>query len=194
MTAEAITSIASCVVAATGIAGATLAALGLKTWRAQLEGSARFDLARRLLVEVYQLRDALEYVRHPLMFVGEAAGGDPQTDWDIVAYERRWQRVTDVQGRLAVCVYECEVLWSEPITELARELRGHISDLSLAVSAFVREKQKGGAGLSDKQTAILYGGMDDDTYRKELQSIVERIEIYVRPHLPRPRSAKTQAL
>jgi hypothetical protein len=93
MSASEITTIATCVIAAATTAGLAVAMLGLKTWQAQLRGSADFDLARSLTFEVYRVRDALESVRSPLMLVGEAAGANPDVPWEVAAYERRWQRV-----------------------------------------------------------------------------------------------------
>jgi hypothetical protein len=166
--------------------GVFIAARGLKAWRVQLEGSAQFDLARRLLLEVYRLRDALEGVRSPMMHVGEAAGADPEVPWEISAYERRWQRVQDISAPLDACIHESQILWDDETQELMRELRRLIGKLSFVLNTYSRSKHfPNDASLTQEQRDILYGGMDDDTFSIELQAIVTTFETYVRPHLPR---------
>jgi hypothetical protein len=186
MSAEQITATATCVVAVATLMGLAIAALGLKTWRVQLEGSAHFDLARRLILEVYRLRDALERVRHPMMLVSEAAGADPNVPWEVSVYERRWQEVLGVRAPLEVCVYEFQILFGDEITELKRELMKQVQTLYLAVSAFAQSKQgRDDRDLGQEYRDVLYGGMGGDDFSVQLQAIVARLEAYARLHLPR---------
>jgi hypothetical protein len=185
MSAEQITATATCVVAIATVVGFAIAALGLKIWRVQLEGSAHFELARRLLLEVYRLRDAIERVRHPMMLVSEAAGADPNVPWEISAYERRWQDVLSVRAPLEVCVYECHILFGDEITALERELMKQVQTLYLAVRAFAQSKHRGDdRDLGQEHRDVLYGGMGDDDFSVQLQAIVARLEVYAGSHLP----------
>ncbi|HUH81052.1 MAG TPA: hypothetical protein VLZ06_06975, partial [Solirubrobacteraceae bacterium] len=184
MSADEVTAIATCAIALATTLGIGIAALGLKTWRAQLEGSAQFDLARRLLLEVYRLRDAVEGLRSPMMLKSEAAGANQEMPWEVAAYERRWQRILDAQAPLDVCLYEAQILWGDEVRGLAHQLAKQTRTLFLAVSAFARSKHAEGEALSDDQRDVLYAGMGKDTFKLELEDIVGRIEEYLRPHLP----------
>lgn len=190
MSADQITAIGTCVIAAATVAGIVVAILGLKTWRVQLEGSAHFDLARRMILEVYRVRDALERVRTPLMLVAEATGADPDVPWEISVYERRWQGVLDVQAPLEVCAYESRILWGDEAENLMHRLKKQTASLYLAVSAFARSKRGEGNDLDQEQRAVLYAGIDEDSFAAELQAVVEGFEACVRPHLPRQGSAQ----
>lgn len=185
MSADQITATATTVVAVATAAGVVIAKRGLKAWRVQLEGSAHFDLARRLLLEVYRLRDALEGVRTPLMLVNEAAGADPDVPWEISRYERRWQRVLDTLAPLNVCIYEAQILWGDEARNLMHELRSQIWTLNHALSTSLQSKRAHSESLTQEQRDVLYGGMGDDVFSVELQALVAKFEEHVRPHLPR---------
>jgi hypothetical protein len=189
MSAEWITAVGTCVIAVATAVGVFIAARGLKAWRVQLEGSAHFDLARRVLLEVYRLRDALEGVRSPMMLRSEAAGADPEAPWEISVYERRWQRVLDVLAPLDVCIYECQILWGNEAQRLMHELRSQMGQLNFAVSMSLQSKQADNEGLTQEQRDVLYGGTGDDAFGVALQAIVARFEAYVGPHLPRKDAA-----
>ncbi len=190
MSSEMITAIASCVIAVATAAGVVIAARGLKSWREQLEGSAHFDLARRLLLEVYRLRDAVEAVRSPMMHVSEASDAHPDLPWEVSAYEQRWERVLDARVRLEVCIYEAQILWDEEAKELWRSLMRHTRELYITLGTFARYRQEANDNqLSSEERAVLYGGTEDDAFSVELKEIVDKIEAYVRPHLPRKERA-----
>jgi hypothetical protein len=188
--AELITAIASCVVAAVTGIGVYIAARGLRSWRAQLEGSAHFDLARRLLLEVYRLRDAVEAVRSPIMYKAEASDADSKLPWEVAAYERRWQLVLDARAPLQVCVYEARILWGDEAQELWDKLMEPTQELYRTLGTFAGLKQDPNGGeLSQEQRKVLYGGTGDDAFRIGLQKAVDEVEAYVRPHLPRKESS-----
>jgi hypothetical protein len=165
-----------------------IAAFGLTTWRKQLEGSAHFELARRLLLEVYRVRDSVEAVRHPFMESSEAAGSDPDVPWEIAAYEKRWRGVVEAEARLRVCTYEARILWGEDITVVVSELNGAVQSLYLVLAEFADLKREHEAkqALSQEQRELLYGRGQDDPFSERMLSAVEQFEAYVRPHLPRP--------
>src|ERR1700742_3136479 len=101
---------------------------GLTTWRRQLGGQQSHDLARRLLVGVYQERNALRSVRNPMMFPSEMPMPTPEqvaqmNDRQIrffgrrEAYLARWTRVTEAGGTLEVDMLEAEALWGNEFSE-----------------------------------------------------------------------------
>lgn len=178
--------LATGVIAVATLAGLVIAALGLRTWRVQLAASADFDLARRLLLEVYRLRDALEYVRDPMMLVQEAAGADPNVPWEVSAYERRWQGVMDNPGPAS----SLRLRMPDPVgrrdqgaEERANETRG---------SALSRRERlrsiQAGSGRRRSQPGTPRRAVWGYVRRRlcvALEKVVARFEAYVRPHLPR---------
>jgi hypothetical protein len=174
------------VVAFSAVAGVVIAGYGLTTWRQQLKGTARFELARRLLLQVYRVRDGLEYVRHPILSATEAGDHDPEVPWEIAAYDNRWKRVRDAMVELDAATLECEVMWGQEIVGLRRELLSQVNKLFFAVEALMRSKKDPAFRESaDKQIDILYWTGDDNDFSKELRHIVSKFEDYVKPHLQR---------
>jgi hypothetical protein len=53
------------------VAAVTVGYMGLSTWKKQLKGKTEYQLARRCLIGIYKLRDAINEVRHPLISLGE---------------------------------------------------------------------------------------------------------------------------
>ena len=45
--------------------GVWVAWQGLRTWRRQLKGTSQFDVAKRLMLKVYQIRQDIEFCRAP---------------------------------------------------------------------------------------------------------------------------------
>jgi Tfp pilus assembly protein PilO len=87
---------------ATSIA-AGVAVMGLQAWKKQLKGKTEYELAQRVLRAAYQFREALAWVRNPLIYEGEQVQamkdaniegnpGDPPTRQRRLkaVYEKRW--------------------------------------------------------------------------------------------------------
>jgi hypothetical protein len=189
MGVNSITAVATCVVAVATVAGVVIASLGLRTWRAQLEGTAHFDLARRLLLTVYELRDAIDNVRHPFLSSGEAAGGHPDTPWQIAAYENRWAGVRAAMVQLQAATREADVLWQKPVGPIVEHLATQVGDLFDAVSALadIERGVSDAVPLTKEQRAVLYSRGPEDGYKTKLQGTVKEFERYVAPHLPQRR-------
>ena len=52
-----------CLTLAVAACGVYVAWKGLKTWQRQLKGSSQFDVAKRLMLKVYQIRQDIAYCR-----------------------------------------------------------------------------------------------------------------------------------
>ena len=92
-----------------------VALMGLSTWRRQLRGNTQYDLARRLLLSAYKLRDAVEGVRIPGIHSMEVAHALKETGIStemmsqrdsvrvekVAVYEIRWRRVQDAKSELS---------------------------------------------------------------------------------------------
>jgi hypothetical protein len=189
MAADSITAVATCVVAIATLVGVIIASFGLQTWRAQLEGAAHFDLARRLLLAVYEVQEAVDNVRHPFLSSAEAVGGDNDVPWEITAYENRWSSVRAAMVRVQAATRETIVLWETPVTPLVETLSEQVGELFDVVAAIVDVKRNTADAerLTTEQQAVLYARGRDDAYSKGLRSTVGRFEHYVAPHLPQKR-------
>jgi hypothetical protein len=178
---------ASGIVAVTSLAGVAVASLGLSTWRKQLKGSAEYELAKRLLLQVYKLRDAIQYVRQPFLSSAEAQGAQGDVPWQITAYENRWKGVREALIELQAALLESEVLWGNTVSEITAKLNPHIGLLHEAVFAFAESKrdQRYATEFTSEHRTTLYARGPSDAYNTGLQAIIGEFECYVRPHLKR---------
>jgi hypothetical protein len=77
------------------VVGAIIAGQGLKTWRHELRGHADFDLARRVMLCVYQFRNEFRSARS--LFSAEV-------------FETHYGRLNDKGNELDLALLEAEVL------------------------------------------------------------------------------------
>lgn len=186
--------------------GVYVAYRGLESWRRQLRGNTEYDLAKRALTHVYQLRDAFEHVRFPLMSYQEMPIDPAKPGEDLSreerefrgfarAYEERWNKVVEASVRLEATLFEVEVLWGQSakdaftrLFELRGELLGAVdSELRVRnpkVPAGLRRAAEEGIG---RRRQVLYGtiGRSEDPFRDDVAACIKVVESVLRPHLGR---------
>lgn len=186
------------------VVGAVVAVLGLRTWRKQLGGTAEYELARRLLREVYQFREALQSVRFPFisareMELTEEDGPSPTNDKDkryrelAKAYQNRYTRVNNARNELEATLLEVEVLWGTELITKVRKIYSWDGELYAAIldhlDAISSDVPQGGRQPEDiKKTRDIMNARGDkskDKYFQGLQADIGEIEKDVKPHLKR---------
>jgi hypothetical protein len=183
--------------------GAYVAMSGLRAWKRQLKGTTEYDLARRILKAVYQLRLAIAKVRSPLITAGEMGAAysameekpeddDPRKDAKISAatYDRRWKEVSEAFAQIELEAIEGEVVWGSEAFSMIMDLRRSVNSLSNAIDMHLRHLFSAGRFLTpDLVNAfqeILYSKSDEpenDKYFVELNDRVSKIEGLLKPHL-----------
>jgi len=130
------------------IAVAVFAWIGLRTWRRELTGKARFETARSMMRLGYELKDAFDKARH---FITES-----YESWDRISIDEskaesqvlnewharrnRLNSVAESLNKMIEVQWEAEVLFDESsiqdIKEVVRSYRESYADLSSAVSSY----------------------------------------------------------
>jgi hypothetical protein len=175
---------------------------GLHTWQKQLRGSADHDLARRLLIELYKLRDLIQRARSPVIFSyetspfeGEAISADQkQASYDATsrAYRRRLAAMDEARHPLLATMLEAEALWG---TEL-KELMGQVFKLEREFVNYVRlylnsispevtvQALYARQALLEKYREVLYD-LDgpEDIYWIEMKQVLQQVENHLRSRL-----------
>ena len=183
--------IASIVTATATLGLVVVGVIGLTGWRRQTNWNESHDLAKRLLHNVYKLREMVYANRNPFVSPGEAE--DPNSDdWDKSAYEKRWSRVTAAQVELDAAMTEAEVLWGKetPLTEAEMKLRRHVGKLFLAIKHFLNNDGPNVGLFTREDENVLYStsaynGGNLDTYDTELNEIIGEYETYLGQYLGR---------
>ncbi|WP_448649276.1 hypothetical protein [Pseudomonas corrugata] len=175
---------------------------GLHTWRKQLRGSADHDLARRLLIELYKLRDVIKRARSPVIFSfetapfeGEERSNDPQQDsydGSARAYRRRLTAMDEARGPLLATMLEAEAVWGielkelmEHVFKLEREFVNYVllylSSISPGVSVQTLSARQ---QLLEKRRDVMYElSSPDDIYWVEMKQALLEVEKNLRARL-----------
>ena len=189
---------------AAALTAAVVAVVGLQTWKKQLTGKSEYDVARRLLRSVYQVRQAIRFVRNPFISAGETSQALRESDVEIepkdwefhevsqqAVYASRWQRVQDALSALDVEAFEAEVLWGSDVTETLGPLRRCISQLGVHIQLHLTGQMRPHRGRVDPETAqrirqVIHETSDksgQEGFTAELAQAVENVEKYIRPRL-----------
>jgi hypothetical protein len=186
MCEQTITTISSVIVAlATGV-GVVIAAIGLSTWKKQLQGTAEYELAKRLLLSVYKVREAVAYVRQPFLSVAEAGEVKEGEKWEVVAYTRRWKKVQDAMSEFQDIALESEVVWGgKDIIRLQNSLMDKVRTLLHAVDSYIRSVQDPAFkdDYTREQRDTLYSMGANDSYGPQFTNVIKDFEKYVAPHI-----------
>lgn len=186
------------------VAGAVVAAFGLSTWRKQLGGTAEYELARRLLREIYQFREALQSVRFPFISVkemelSEEDGPPPSNDKNkryrelAKAYQTRYSRVNDARNALEATLLEVEVLWGIELLSKVRALYKWDGELYTEIlnhlDTIISDAPDRGSTPDERARTreIIYarGDKNKDKFLLGLHCDIQDIEKDVKPHLKR---------
>ena len=166
--------IANILLALAAVAGAVIAGVALRTWRHELHGRADFELARRVMRGVYELRNEIRQIRN--IFAPEF----PDT---------QYERLNKKASELDVALLEAEVLWANKLQAPKQAIKECLSTLRLTMRRYLRAQKKQ-LQLTDKQEeeidAILSGdGDESDQFGKTVDRAVSEFEDALRPFLKR---------
>ena len=202
--AEIVAPLKDVVLGGAAIVGAVVAWRGLKTWKRQLKGGVEYELARRLLRCTYKYRDALSWVRHPMMLASEMPLPPEENRARMnqeeirhygsgAGYQARWNGVTTARNNLQAEILEAEVLWGAsaratfaPLYKLQHELFGAIYLYLRSMDPKLSEQSRHSLSESlAKKRDIVFdlSGPEPDEFVVDLNSAVNKIEEFVKPHL-----------
>ncbi len=177
-----------------------IARAGLATWRDEMHGRSRYDLARKILRCVYAIRDAVAWVRVEGMLPDEymdrpnRGAEQPPLGWQdfAYAYDKRWGRLMEALRELEANMLEAEALdFDGDLRVGVRALKDLIYELRRAISTYLRAR-RGEEVAEDKlrtaQDTIFEGALyaDEDLFAKRLADAISSLEGVLKRHLRRP--------
>lgn len=189
------------------IYAATIARKGLSTWNRQLRGSAEYDLARRILMCTYRLREAIAVVRHPGIFRSEQPPPPDEVaanmnelqkrHYGIVkAYEDRLQKLTIVRDELDAELLEAEALLGNDLLMAFEGIFGLQTILQTTVFYYLSACNPAESPASrriyqesyEKRGGVLYRTFspdEPDEFRDQVHAEIRRVESILKSHLLR---------
>ena|ERR1700690_1009612 len=170
------------------LAGTYIAWIGLSTWKEQIRVKEDHDLARRALIAVHKVREAIDQAR---LSVGTSL------DLDEIKklYDERLEKVSEAQANLNVEILDARAMWGDYSTLVMylRELKFLGQNLGYAYRTYYSvdpEDQKEKA----KCYSILFADyklnsadhkLNMDEFSKELEETIKNIEDGLRTKLNR---------
>lgn len=169
--------------------GVYFAFIGLDAWKKQLKGKDNYDLARRLLKNIYAVRESIRFVRNPLISTVEMetsltkSGFKPEdysdrTKMHNAVYSIRWNKIMEAKAELDTLLIEVEVLWGKDYLYVFNQLNEKILKLYSTLTIFLNYEKD-----VPFDRNILYDIGEKDLFNQEVNNVVKKIEEYVKPHL-----------
>jgi len=138
---------------------------------------------------VYKTREAIQYVRNPFIPVGEMERSLKESDYkdvshltdnektNLAVYDSRWKKVIEARAEMEVELLDAQASWGKAILLEQEDFDGLIRKVNATVTLFLRDKWKEG------QDEILYNTGKENSFNKELDIAIEKIEKYLKPYL-----------
>lgn len=188
---------------AAAITGGIVAVSGLRTWKRQLKGQSEYELARRLLLAIYRLRDAFRAARSPLMFVPPDEGGSDAGEGTFPqkrhirglrrGFEERLRALDNTWSDVQLAALEAEVIWGRAVRELVAPLNECRAKFVTTVHEYFWLNDPPPYATVDRNAervtrveSTLYSvsnNPQEDQFLKELLDAIDKAEAFIRPHL-----------
>jgi hypothetical protein len=174
------------------LAGIVIAVVGLNTWRRQIKGTDKYNVASDLLLEVYRVREGIAVVRSP--FIQFAPKQDENASKEmkeflgwVEAMERRWKEVIEPVVQLSLLSLKAEVHLNKDVRKAIEELTKLVRELQVTYEQYV-DVQRPESGFTaddfDKEARkILWAKPTGDKFKDNVLRAVENIESLTRKYL-----------
>ncbi|MYN40325.1 hypothetical protein GTP55_13160 [Duganella sp. FT109W] len=163
-----------------------LAAIGLTTWRRQLQGTSEYALATNALHLAYEVQQLLQEVRSPMLFLRKEeveAGNRIQEEQNI--YGERMNAVHMKWAELQTIRLKARVIWQAPAHHCFEGLHKIIAEIRAAIwYHFWLKGAYGGPGAEidrnperlQENNEIIYRMAEDDAFSKKIDAAVSQVE------------------
>lgn len=181
-------------VAIVGTIGALIiGGLGLSTWRRQLHGTSKYEVAKKVLSTTYRLQDAIQGVRSPMLHLKKEeveAGRVLEEEQRI--YTERLQRLHVERADLRTLALEAKAIWGSEGQDCFRSIQGLVGSIHAEVwlHFWLKGAYAGPSATVDSSperiaanNRIIYYISDDDEFSKRLEAAVREVEILFQPRL-----------
>lgn len=126
-------SILGTIISAVGVVlAARIGFLGLATWRKQNRGTSDHELSRRVLIDLYRLRDRIRQIRNPAMLITEnlyESDGSKKANFEQINfkytaefYQIQFSVIDEVRSRLETSILESEAVWGYELKRLVKPI------------------------------------------------------------------------
>jgi hypothetical protein len=161
---------------------------GLSTWRTQLRGTNEYELAKQTILKSYQVQQAIQNVRSPLLTLKrEAVEQGRQLEEEQRIYDERMQNLLTTWTELQIIRLETKVIWSNDAYDRFIDLQNLIGQLRAGIwlHFWLKGAYVGPGAIVDNNPdrvaandAIVYFVSDDDEFSQKIGSAINKIESF----------------
>jgi hypothetical protein len=163
-----------------------IGSIGLFTWKRQLRGTSEYELAKKAILNTYEVEQAIQSVRNPILHLNkEEVEAGRHLEEELRIYDERMQHLYSKWAELQTIRLETKVVWSaeahssfEDIQTLIGELRGGIwlhfwLKGSFAGPGATVDNNPDRVAENDK---VVYFMSDKDDFSLKLKAAVDKVE------------------
>lgn len=168
---------------------------GLHVWKRQLVGKDEYDLAKKLMFNFYQYREAMSMVRHPAVWAFEYPKDEGQElQWQdssvrhkglIHAYGKRWEKLGEIKALILTAILESQVLWGDDLRKICDKIFKLEHEIYVEIS-FYLQKMDPEQKIEDKcDLKKIYDSQDEnkDYFRLKFAPLLKEVEDYLLPKI-----------
>ena len=203
MSADTVSIIKDVLVALTAIVVAGGAIYGLRTWKRELTGKAKFDVARNVMFYSFKLNEDFKYARSPFTNADEMAarlkGENESPDkahWLDVWYARniRLQPAYEDIRKMQEAAWEAEIVLGDEAGKLVSEsvilLRKSLVELSVAIDVYHRTmlQESGRTFVNSDQDFLrrqedIMWSRSDDKFSEGVEQAIDQLSSALKPYV-----------
>lgn len=185
-------SITKDIVTIIGTTGALIiGVVGLTTWRRQLHGTSKFQVAKNILTTTYRIHDAIQAVRSPILHLRkeEVEAGRSLEEKQRI-YSERLTHLSEQRAELRALALEARAIWGDKGQDCFTSIQELIGILHAEIwlHFWLKGAYAGPGATVDRSPErveandrIVYYINDEDEFTKQVQEAVSGVEeIYKR--------------
>lgn len=193
-------SVKDIALAIAAVVTATVAVIGLKSWRRELEGKKEFESALAFVKATYKLRDRLHICRSPLVRMYEFPEGYSRSHKDntpdenanawAFVYRVRWEPVWESVQDFDARTLEAEAFWGQEIKKRAEKFKDCVRELNSSIDSFLNNELSSGEDFRcdpdfgrEIRANLSATRKEENPLTQRIEEAVSQIETFVRPHL-----------
>ena len=180
--------------------GVCVAWKGLRTWQRQLKGTSQFDVAKRLMLKVYQIRQDIEFCRAPFrtiqIFTHDGDGKPiPKSEQQYYSSNKEmWSRfnvIVKTLNEIEFLLFESEIIIDKKIRSIFMPIEEVCRELRLSIEEYIedcnhkynnqRESEESRNRYRELRR-IIYCRKNDEIEAK-VNSAINELEIFIKPYI-----------
>lgn len=181
------------IIALSAILGVLSGSSWLDTSKKKMKGKLDYDIARKYLKGVLNLRDAIKIIRNPFIPVGEMQSalekygfkGDEYENKEKVnrsVYSLRWNKVQEVWTSLEEILTEAEISWGDESVKIQNDLDKLVRELRSAIWFFINYPKD--VKVNDENFKLIYGAYDiNDEFASKINIEIDKIKDFLKQYL-----------